>query len=249
MLFLLTNDDGYRADGLKLLTRTVSQIGEVFVIAPDREQSAKSHALSLDDPIRVTKLADNHYTVTGTPTDCVLLGVYGDLSDRKPDFVISGINHGNNLGDDITYSGTVAAAMEGTLLGIPSLAISHSSHSGNSFAKEDSILKNLIEKLVSHELPDNTFLNVNLPAIELAKTKGVRITNLGKRRFRENVIRDTDPRGKTLYWIGGERPDWRGNGRADFKAIRDGYISITPVQMDLTNHDAIEKIEQWKFSL
>jgi len=241
---LLTNDDGYFAEGLVNLRRRLSSEWDVIVVAPDREQSAASHSLTLHHPIRVNKIDDTLFSVQGTPTDCVLLAIY-EILDRKPDLLISGINHGPNLGDDVTYSGTVAAAMEGTLLGIPSIAISVAARDNLRFDYAVEFAARLTLEILSSGLPKDTFLNVNIPHLPPEQIKGVRITRLGRSVYHDIVVRKTDPRGRPYYWIGGDDPTWVGPEGCDSVAIENGMISICPLRLDLTDHEAVVELQEW----
>ncbi len=249
MLFLVTNDDGYLAPGIKALARALDRVGDVVIVAPDREQSATSHSLTLHNPLRIRQTGDNEYHVDGTPTDCVMLAVSAVL-DRQPDFVFSGINHGGNMGEDVLYSGTVSAAMEGTLLGIPSIAISLSQGNERWIDGYESVVRRLAEEIVSGPVdatfPSNTLLNINLPDRDPTEVQGTRVTSLGKRTYEDPIVTDVDPRGKTYYWIGGGAPTWEGPEGSDFLAVQAGYISITPIQLDLTNHRAIPGLKRWE---
>jgi 5'-nucleotidase len=243
---LATNDDGISAAGLHHLARALSSVGRVAIIAPDREQSASSHALTLHRPLRVNRQKDGLFSVDGTPTDCVNLGILNLLPER-PRLVVSGINRGMNLGDDITYSGTVAAAFEGTLLGIPSFAISQQagreepdfSHAGRFAAK-------LARRLLERPLPAGTLLNVNVPQ---GKPRGVRGTQQGRRTYHQGVVERTDPTGRQYYWLGGIPPQWDEDLESDFAAIRDGYISITPLHLDLTHYQLLKELKDWNLDL
>ncbi len=249
MLFLVTNDDGYLAPGIRALARALDRVGDVVVVAPDREQSATSHSLTLHNPLRIRQTNDNAYHVDGTPTDCVMLAVSAVL-DRQPDFVFSGINHGGNMGEDVLYSGTVSAAMEGTLLGIPSIAISLSQGNERWIEGYESVVQRLAEKIVQGSIdktfPPDTLLNINLPDRDPAEVLGTRVTSLGKRMYEDPIVTDVDPHGKTYYWIGGSAPTWEGPEGSDFLAVQAGYISITPIQLDLTNHQAIPGLKRWE---
>lgn len=249
MLFLVTNDDGYLAPGIRSLSRALEELGEVVVVAPDREQSATSHSLTLHHPLRVRQTAENRYHVDGTPTDCVMLAVNA-LLDRRPDYVFSGINHGGNMGEDVSYSGTVSAAMEGTLLGIPSVAVSLVHGDERWLEEYEGVVHWLARMIVGEPLqklfPSDTLLNVNLPDRDPADVRGVRITTLAKRVYADPVVTDKDPHGKTYYWIGGGEPTWEGSEGADYLAVEDGYISITPVHLDLTNHRVIPDLKRWE---
>ena len=244
LLALLTNDDGINAKGLLTLKREISKIGEVWVVAPDREQSATSHSLTLHYPLRITKMADKFYSVDGTPTDAVMLAVYGILK-KRPDIVISGINHGPNLGDDVSYSGTVAAAMEGTILNIPSIAVSVASWNVKHFDSAARFVKKLALFVLQNGLPKDTYLNVNIPDRKEA-TKKYKITHLGKRVYNDVVIEKMDPRGKKYFWIGEQSPTWKKEKDSDFSAVKKGYVSITPLHLDTTDYKAIEQIKNWK---
>jgi len=248
MRFLCTNDDGILAYGLECLVRAAKQIGDVTVVAPDREQSATSHSLTLHHPLRAIQRGDNRYQVDGTPTDCVMLALEM-LMPEKPDFVLSGINHGQNMGEDVLYSGTVAAAMEGLALGIRSIALSYA---GRDFFADTSRLEELVQILVpllSHitglDLPADTLLNVNIPPVPAAQIKGVKLTRLGRRVYSNSIRPMQDPWGRPIYWIGGGEVTWAGDDRSDFQAIRDGYVSVTPLHLDLTHHARFDEAEVW----
>ncbi|RJQ14744.1 MAG: 5'/3'-nucleotidase SurE [Nitrospiraceae bacterium] len=249
---LVTNDDGISSPGIKILSKTLKALGEVYVVAPETEQSAVAHALTLHRPLKSEKAGRNAYSVNGTPTDCVIIAVNRILS-RKPDIIVSGINNGANLGDDITYSGTVAAAIEGTLLGIPSIAVSLVRNDNNdNYRKRSSLLKTaadfalkLAKKILAKGLPPDTLLNVNVPNI--SGIKGVKFTKQGKPVYYNAVHETSDPRGRKFYWICGGAPKWEPDEDFDFEAIQKGYISITPVHLDLTNYEALELIKkEWK---
>jgi len=249
VLFLVTNDDGYLAPGIGVLSRALAELGEVVVVAPDREQSATSHSLTLHHPLRVRKTAADRYHVDGTPTDCVMLAVNA-LLDRRPDYIFSGINHGGNMGEDVSYSGTVSAAMEGTLLGIPSVAISLVHGDERWLAGYEEVVRRIARMIVNEPLqklfPSDTLLNINLPDRDTDSLRGVRITTLGKRVYADPVVTDKDPHGKTYYWIGGGEATWEGPESADYLAVENGYVSITPVHLDLTNHRVIPDLQPWE---
>ena len=248
MLYLVTNDDGHRALGLKVLAGILEGQGDVVTVAPEVEQSACSHSITLDRPLRARKIEPGAYAVDGTTTDCVLLASQSLLVDKKPDAVFSGINHGPNLGDDVTYSGTVAGAFEGTLLGVRSMAIS----AGDMERIEDPsigpILTNLIGRLLSKSWPKDVLLNINLPSSKIP-IRGVRMTTLGRRHYGETVIEKTDPRGRKYYWIGGINPKWFGSENSDFQAVDDGYISVTPLHLDLTHYASLEEFKKFETDL
>lgn len=243
-LILISNDDGIRSEGIRKLATALKRVGTVVVVAPDRERSAASHSLTLHRPLRVEEIADGYYTVDGTPTDCITLAVNGIMTQR-PDIVVSGINRGGNLGDDVSYSGTVSAAMEGTLMGIPSVAVSLVSRDDFDYAEAARFSAKLVRHVLKKGLPADTLLNVNVPGE--SGVKGYRVTKLGKRYFGgESVIEKTDPRGRKYYWIGGEMERWEGGRDTDFHAISRGYISITPLHLDLTNYSSLEELHRWR---
>ncbi|MFQ5442918.1 MAG: 5'/3'-nucleotidase SurE [Thermodesulfobacteriota bacterium] len=242
-LILISNDDGIHSPGVKKLASALKRVGRVYVVAPDRERSAASHSLTLHRPLRVTETAPYTYAVDGTPTDCVTLAVNGILPER-PHIVVSGINMGGNLGEDVSYSGTVSAAMEGTLAGIPSVAVSLVAREKFDFTVAASFTARIVRYILREGLPPDTLLNVNVPSIE--NIKGHRITKQGKRFFSDVVVEKIDPRGKKYYWIGGDMTRWEGGRDTDFYAISKGYISITPLHLDMTNYSSIEEIKGWK---
>ncbi|HLA39702.1 MAG TPA: 5'/3'-nucleotidase SurE [Candidatus Glassbacteria bacterium] len=239
-VFLLTNDDGYRARGLAVLADLMRPLGRVLVVAPEVEQSACSHAITLHRPLRINQFGTDCYAVDGTPSDCVLLASQRLLDGRLPDMVLSGINHGPNLGDDVTYSGTVAGAFEGCLLGSRAVAVS----SGDVARIEDGrcreILAGLLARLLDDAWPVDVLFNINLPASDLP-LQGTRFTKLGRRHYAESVIEKTDPRGKVYYWIGGVNPDLYGDQESDFHVVGRGYVSVTPLHLDLTHYPSLEK--------
>lgn len=249
MKILVTNDDGYMALGIKTLTEVASRLGSVSVVAPDREQSAKSHSLTLHFPLRVREASPGVQVVDGTPTDCVMLAI-GTLLEEKPDFVLSGVNHGGNLGDDVLYSGTVAAAMEATLLGVPAVAISYAGRDPEEIPRWHDVLVRLLEQILSREtFPDQTLLSINLPPIPPEEVKGVKVTTLGRRAYVDSLTRAKDPSGKEYFWIGGGESRWWGAETSDFRAIRSGCISVTPLHLDLTNYRLLEDIGRWELKV
>ena len=240
---LVSNDDGINSAGLDALAEVLKTVGEVFIIAPDREQSAASHTLSLHHPLRVEEISETIYSVDGTPTDCVNLAVNGLLKDKKPDLVVSGINKGENLGDDITYSGTVSAAMEGTLLGIPSIAVSIATKN-NFYFETASYYALLITKYVLRKgLPEGTLLNVNIPNLPKEKVKGVKVTRQGKRVYGEAIVENIDPRGRKYYWIGGNELGFLDIENSDVIAVHNGYVSVTPIKLDLTDYAFLDRLQ------
>ena len=233
---LVTNDDGIFSEGIKVLVAALSELAEVFVVAPDREQSASGHALTLSRPLRMQKVRENWYSVDGTPTDCVNLAVLWVLKDRPPDLVCSGINFGLNVGDDVTYSGTVSATFEGTLLGIPSLAFSQEVGEGFSFEPAARFARRLVQTLLEEKLPPDLLLNVNVPAGAIG---GVSFTRLGRRVYKQSVVEKLDPRGRRYYWIAGT-PMWQRAAGTDHEAVSSGRVSITPLHLDLTYYPGLE---------
>ncbi|MBM3287924.1 MAG: 5'/3'-nucleotidase SurE [Candidatus Eisenbacteria bacterium] len=241
MDILITNDDGIFAEGLAVLRRFLAALGHVWVVAPEREQSGASHALTLHRPLRVRRLEERVFVVDGTPTDCVLLACRGmhELSEAKIDLVVSGINHGANASEDVSYSGTVAAAIEGLMLGRPSLAISLADWRPGSFDAAGNVARSLIERIVSRGMPPGTLLNVNVPNLPIEEIRGYRMTRLGTRTYSGQVIRKTDPRGRPYYWIGVEDSIDEPQDGTDRHALRDGFVSITPIHLDLTDHESL----------
>lgn len=238
-VLLLTNDDGVRATGLAALASALDELGAVYVVAPEREQSTCGHALTLHRPLRAERLADRRFAVNGTPSDCVNLGVLGLLPER-PVLIVSGINHGSNLGDDVTYSGTVSAAMEGTLLGVPSIAVSLVE--GGDFAVAASVARLIATRTLVTGLPPKTLLNVNVPA---GVPRGIETTRLGHRVYLDKIVEQTDPRGRTHYWIGAGEPRWEALEGTDMGAVHEGHVSVTPLHLDLTNHRVLPEIGAW----
>lgn len=244
MKILISNDDGYMAEGIKALAEAMATLGDITVVAPDRNRSGASNSLTLDNPLRVNQLDNGVYRVEGTPTDCVHLAITG-LLDNEPDMVVAGINAGANLGDDVLYSGTVAAAIEGRFLGLPAMAISLNGHTATHYETAAWAAKKLVKQLLSSKLPADTILNVNVPDLPISEIKGFESTRLGRRHKAEPVIRELDPRGRPMYWVGpaGEEED-AGLG-TDFNAINRGLVSVTPLQIDLTRYDAIDGVASW----
>lgn len=256
MRILLTNDDGVHSPGLRRLVEGLRDLGDVQVVAPDRERSAVAHSFSMHHPVRAWELEPGVMMTDGTPTDCVMFAVLGRPGE-KPEVVISGVNLGPNMGDDVTYSGTVCAALEGTLLGIPSIAMSlNLQRQGEAapgehyhFETPIAVARQLVRLIGDQGLPEGVFLNVNCPNIPLAEVGGVEITRLGKRVYRDRVIRRLDPQGREYFWIGGDPPSWIAEDGTDFSAIERNRVSITPVSFRLTAAEAIERLREWKFNL
>lgn len=245
-IILLTNDDGVRAPGLSALRKEMATIGRAIVVAPDRERSAAGHSLTMDVPLRSSEIAEDVVSVEGTPTDCVLLAVK-KLLPEPPDLVVSGINRGPNLADDVTYSGTVAAAMEGTLLGIPSMAISLARSPDGSFDYTYAALlaKELALLVLERGLPEGTLLNVNVPNVPAEAIEGVEIARMGKQVYEDPIIEKTDPRGRCYYWIGGQETTIRMEPDTDLAAVARQKVAVTPIKLDLTDFDAMKVIRAW----
>lgn len=251
MHILIANDDGLYAPGIRLLSRKLAEHSErVTVVAPDRDRSGASNSLTLDQPIRVEQQDEGVYKVFGTPTDCVHVAITGLLGD-EPDMVVSGINAGANLGDDVLYSGTVAAAMEGRFLGLPAMAVSlvygHDGPKHYETAAEAASI--LMRRLVSEPLPADTILNVNVPDLPWSEIKGFESTRLGHRHRSENVIPLDDPRGRSFFWIGPPGDEEDNGPGTDFHAVRNGFVSVTPIHVDLTRYQALDQISHWIDSL
>jgi 5'-nucleotidase len=243
---LITNDDGLRAEGLRALHEAVAPLGRVITVAPDREQSAMSHAITLHRPLRILPEGDDRYSVDGTPTDCVLAALNG-LLDVRPDLVISGINHGPNMGDDVTYSGTVSAAFEASILGVPAMAVSLATFGQLDFSGAIAIIPQVVRAVWSHVLPPRALLNVNIPSGPPEAIRGVRTTVLGSRVYEDALVVRQDPRGRDYYWIGGAEPRWEAAERSDFLAVHEGYASVTPLTLDLTHETLLRAMEKWRF--
>jgi 5'-nucleotidase len=239
---LLSNDDGITAAGLKALAEALADLDELWIVAPDRNQSAVSHALTLHRPLRIDNVSTRSYTVDGTPTDCVNLAI-NTILPQRPRLLLSGINHGANLGDDVTYSGTVSAAMEATLLGVPAIAISQVGNTRLDFTVAAVFARQLAAAVLRTGLPADTLLNVNVPDRAAAEIKGYALTRQGKRRYSDAVVENVDPRGKKYYWIGGGEADFVAAEGTDFGAISSGLISVTPLHMDLTNYASLPQLE------
>ena len=249
MRILVTNDDGYLALGIRVLAEAARTLGTVHVVAPDREQSATSHSLTLHHPLRVRRVTEETQVVDGTPTDCVVLAL-GELLGERPDFVLSGVNHGANLGDDVLYSGTVAAAMEATILGIPAVAVSYTGSAPEEIEAWTDVLSGLLRQLLERdEIPGEILFNVNLPPIPPAELKGIQVTTLGRRAYVNSLTRARDPNGREYFWIGGGESKWWGGPDVDFRAVHSGYISVTPLHLDLTNYSLLEQTRNWDLKL
>lgn len=241
---LITNDDGYHSEGIIALEEALREIGDVYVIAPASEMSGASHSLTLARPLRIRQIDERHWTVDGTPTDCVTLGLNKILPPEfRPHICASGINHGPNLGDDATYSGTVAGALEATILGVPGLAFSLAASRNHDFTESAKVAKQMMQKALAEGLPDGTLLNINVPK---GIAKGIRITKQGFKNARPIISEHIDPRGKPYYWIGENRIGFHAEGGTDFEAIDEGFVSVTPMRSDLTNHLVINLLKKWE---
>ncbi len=239
MNILVSNDDGISSEGIVALEGALRSLGEVYTVAPDRQQNSMSHALTLHRPLRVDEVGPRRYAVDGTPTDCIKLALTGLLPVR-PDMVVSGINKGPNLGDDIFYSGTVSAAIEGALLGIPSFAVSLVTFQNFDFAPAAEFAAHLASKIMETAIPSGTLLNVNVPPIARGEIKGWRMTRQGKRHYSEKIVERVDPRGRKYYWIGGDDLGFTQEDGTDCVAVHEGFISVTPLQADLTNQRLLQ---------
>ncbi|HYA38740.1 MAG TPA: 5'/3'-nucleotidase SurE [Candidatus Methylomirabilis sp.] len=244
MRILLSNDDGYLSPGLACLARALTSLAHIDVVAPERDRSGASNSLTLTQPLRVQKADNGFYYVDGTPTDCVHLAITG-LLQMEPDIVIAGINRGANLGDDVIYSGTVAAAMEGRFLGLPAMAVSLTGKIGVHFETAAHVVVRLLEKLQRESLPADTILNVNVPDVPVAELAGFEATRLGHRHKAEPVVRASDPHGNPVYWVGAPGPEADAGPGTDFHAIRNRFVSITPLHVDLTRYTAMDQVSTW----
>lgn len=244
MRILVSNDDGYQSAGIRALAKALKALGEVIVVAPERDRSGASNSLTLDDPLRVREVEKNVFAVEGTPTDCVHMAITGLLGE-EPDMVVSGVNHGPNLGDDVLYSGTVAAATEGRHLGLPAIAVSLNQFADGHVDTAARVARMLLERLQDDPLPSDTILNVNVPDRRFEDLQGFESTRLGKRHRAEGVVKAEDPRGRPIYWIGPPGNEQDAGPGTDFHAIRRGFVSVTPLQVDLTRYEAIDQIAGW----
>lgn len=245
MRILISNDDGYLAPGIRVLAETLKQIAQITVVAPERDRSGASNSLTLENPIRARTMDNGYISVDGTPTDCVHLAITG-LLDEEPDMVVSGINSGANMGDDVLYSGTVAAAMEGRFLGLPAIAVSLVSHgAAKHYTTAARVVLEILQKLQSHPLSGDTILNINVPDIPYEELSGMEITRLGHRHKSEPVIRSTDPRGRPIYWVGPAGAEQDAGPGTDFHAVKNGIVSITPIHTDLTRYSVLDNLREW----
>ena len=244
MRILLSNDDGYQAPGLRLLADALADLADVIVVAPDRNRSGASNSLTLDTPLRVEQVESNIYFVNGTPTDCVHVAITG-LLDNEPDMLISGINHGANLGDDVLYSGTVAAAMEGRFLKLPAVAVSLVLEHGHHFDTAVTIVKRIVRRMKNDPLPGHTLLNINIPDRHADAIQGVEVTRLGFRHRSEPVVPARDPKNRPVYWLGPAGAEQDAGPGTDFHAVANDFVSVTPIKVDLTDHGALEPLDTW----
>lgn len=241
---LITNDDGYHSEGIEALEAAMREVGEVYTVAPASEMSGASHSLTLARPLRIRQIDERHWTVDGTPTDCVTLALNRILPpELRPDICVSGINHGANLGDDASYSGTVAGALEATILGVPGIAFSLVATRSHDFTESARMAKQITAKAVAEGIPEFTLLNVNVPK---GLPKGIRVTKQGFKSARPVISEHIDPRGKPYYWIGEVRDGFRAEGGTDFEAIDEGFVSVTPMRADLTNYAVIDTLKTWE---
>ncbi|MCG7893102.1 MAG: 5'/3'-nucleotidase SurE [gamma proteobacterium symbiont of Stewartia floridana] len=244
MNILLSNDDGYQATGLMMLAEQLSEVGDIVVVAPDQDRSGASNSLTLVNPLRARTMENGFIRVDGTPTDCVHLAITG-LLEQEPDLVVSGINAGPNMGDDVLYSGTVAAATEGRFLGLPAVAISMNSHNPQHFETGAQVAEILVRRLIEAPLSESVILNVNVPDIPYSELQGIVSTRLGHRHKAEPVVKSHDPRGNTIYWVGPAGAEQDAGPGTDFHAVRQGYVSVTPLHADLTRHSALPVLDGW----
>jgi len=244
MHFLVTNDDGIQSPALQQLRTALAPLGKVSVIAPDRNQSATSQALTLHRPLRIHATGEDAWSVDGTPADCVLVAFHGRLIER-PTFVVSGVNHGPNMGEDVFYSGTVAAAIEGALQGVPAIAASLVTREPTDFAEPAAMVGRFVGQILRRGAPQRLLLNINFPFLPRAEIKGVEITRFGSRVYEDTLVHKVDPRGKDYYWIGGEDPVWRRDPGTDFHAVHGGHVSITPMHLDLTDEQRMTGLREW----
>lgn len=254
MRLLISNDDGIWAPGLRALVEALKPLGEIFVVAPDRERSATGHGITVHWPLKVEQVdfgitGVQAWSVEGTPADCVKLGIEVLTAGSRPDVVVSGINKGPNLGTDVLYSGTVSAAIEAIINEVPGIAVSLASYQDFNFAATGKVAAYMVEKLLEHGISEDTILNVNVPPLPLDKLKGIKVTRLGQRRYQNAFHERRDPRGRVYYWIGGEPIDLDASQDTDIWAIEAGYVAVTPIHFDLTNYKIIQEVDGWDLSL
>lgn len=248
MHILVTNDDGINSPALMQLRSQLSALGRVTVLAPDRNQSATSQSLTLHRPLRIHPHGDEVYSVDGTPADCVLIAFHGMLIER-PDLVVSGINHGPNMGEDVFYSGTVGAAIEGVVQGVPAIAASLATRELTDFAEPAAMLGGIVRQVLERGLPKELLLNVNFPFRSRQELEGIQLTRLGSRVYQDTLVKKVDPRGKDYFWIGGEDPIWKPIEGTDFHAVHAGFVSVTPMQLNLSDANALHEMQGWGLHL
>jgi 5'-nucleotidase len=247
MKILVSNDDGIHSPGIHILAEALKELGEVSVVAPDRERNAVGHALTLHKPLRADEIKKNYFSLNGTPTDCINWGVLHLMMKSPPDLIVSGINKGANLGDDVTYSGTVSAAIEGTLLGIPSIAVSQLGPPPYEFKAASVFAVKIAKQVLSEGLPKDILLNVNVPNLPIEKIKKIKLVSLGRRVYEDNaIIEKVDPRGRKYYWIGGTSIVWEDKSGTDNDAVKGHHVSVTPLHLDLTHYGILKKIKKWE---
>jgi 5'-nucleotidase len=246
MRILLTNDDGIDAPGIQTLEKVLENNGhEIIVVAPNKEQSATSHSITLHEPLRIYERGENRFAITGSPADCAIIAERILLKDKHIDLVISGINGGQNMGEDLLYSGTVAAALEAMFLGFKAMAVSLTAYSNQKFETAAHFVNDFINKGLQENIGKKEILNINVPNLEIDEIKGIRITEVGHRKYQDFVKEQVDPRGRKIYWIGGGPPWWDPNGNTDFKAISEGFVSITPISPSFYSKKAYPRLENW----
>ena len=242
----MANDDGIESPGIRELAKALKALGDVWVVAPERTQNAVGRALTLHKPLRINRVGKQMFSLNGTPGDCITLGVEQVLKGQTPDLVVSGINKGLNIGDDVTNSGTVAAAMEAAIRGIPAMAVSLDGPGKYRFRMAASLALPIARKILSSGLPDDTLLNMNIPDVTLHAIAGVKMTTLSRRRYRNPVVEKTDPRGNKYYWIAGEQVSWNRSRNSDFEAVSQHYVSLTPLHFDMTQYGALPRLKKWE---
>ena len=241
---LITNDDGIRAQGLKILAESLAPLGRITVVAPESEQSASSHSITLNSPLRIKEYRDSWYSVSGSPADCVIMAVYR-IMESRPAIIVSGINDGPNMGEDVIYSGTVGAAIEGHILGIDAMAVSVTSYGSGIFEPAARVSAYLASKMIEEKKDQKALLNVNVPPLPGVNIDSIQITKLGSRVYNDLIIEKYDPRGRKYYWIGGGDPGWKDEEKTDFHAIKSGNISVTPLTISMTDYSMMVELESW----
>ncbi|MBD3178885.1 MAG: 5'/3'-nucleotidase SurE [Candidatus Latescibacteria bacterium] len=245
---LITNDDGIRAKGLETLAGQLGELGKVTVVAPESEQSASSHSITLNSPLRIKKYRESWYSVSGSPADCVIMAIYRIMA-KRPDIIVSGVNDGPNMGEDVIYSGTVGAAIEGHILGIDSMAVSVTSYNSGLFEPAAGVARYLAGKIIGKNNKQRVLLNVNVPPLQSDSIGGISVTKLGSRVYNDLIIEKYDPRGKKYFWIGGGDPGWKDEEKTDFSAVKSGRISVTPLTISMTDYSMMIELESWNLDL